>query len=313
MNEPMSNRSESSARRTPTRVYWIHALTPLHVGSGRGVGFIDLPIMREAVTNWPFVPGSSVKGVLADHHDAHATSRNELQRAAFGVARDDDNRAGALVFTDARLICFPVKSLYGTFAWCTSPLALTRWRRDVDPENRTGWGTPPQVGGSQLAVPPGPPYATRLAQNGKAYFEDLDFDVRNDTIAATYADAIAKQAFSSPEWQALFRERFAVVADEVFDFLCETATQVDARIRIDEASKTVADGQLWYEESLPAETLVSGLVWCAPLKNGAGSQDELIQNYCTNTLNLQMGGKASVGRGQVALRFADLPTIAQKG
>src|SRR5688572_24809920 len=36
-----------------TRVYWLQALTPLHVGAGRGVGYIDLPIMREKVTQWP--------------------------------------------------------------------------------------------------------------------------------------------------------------------------------------------------------------------------------------------------------------------
>ena len=48
------------------RMYWIHALTPLHVGAGTGVGFIDLPIMREKTTAWPVLPGSAVKGVLAD-------------------------------------------------------------------------------------------------------------------------------------------------------------------------------------------------------------------------------------------------------
>ena len=33
-----------------TKLYWIHALTPVHVGSGQGVGFIDMPIMREKTT-----------------------------------------------------------------------------------------------------------------------------------------------------------------------------------------------------------------------------------------------------------------------
>ncbi|HCW51693.1 MAG TPA: hypothetical protein DGR79_06470, partial [Clostridiales bacterium] len=49
---------------TASRVFWIHALTPLHVGAGQGVGFIDLPVMREKATGWPIVPGSTVKGVM---------------------------------------------------------------------------------------------------------------------------------------------------------------------------------------------------------------------------------------------------------
>lgn len=52
------------------RRYWIHTMTPLHVGTGRGVGYIDLPIAREKVTNWPCIPGSAVKGVVADHFGA---------------------------------------------------------------------------------------------------------------------------------------------------------------------------------------------------------------------------------------------------
>ena len=47
-----------------TKIYWLQAVTPLHVGAGRGVGFIDMPVMREKVTTWPFVPGSAMKGVM---------------------------------------------------------------------------------------------------------------------------------------------------------------------------------------------------------------------------------------------------------
>ena len=47
-----------------TRGYLIHALSPLHAGVGQGIGLVDLPIAREATTNHPLLPGSSVKGVL---------------------------------------------------------------------------------------------------------------------------------------------------------------------------------------------------------------------------------------------------------
>lgn len=71
-----------------TRMYWVHAITPLHVGSGRGVGFIDLPIMREKVTGWPLVPGSAVKGVMREHF-VRKNIDEDLIKAAFGKPDDD--------------------------------------------------------------------------------------------------------------------------------------------------------------------------------------------------------------------------------
>src|ERR1700693_1585747 len=126
------------------RIYWLHALTPTHTGVGRGVGYIDLPIDRDAVTNWPLVRGSAFKGVWADYYGATEPKRKEKEgdrfkypelRAAFGVSSDAaDNAAnsGSLIPTDARLVCLPVRSFRGTFAWCTSRLALQLLHRTLD-------------------------------------------------------------------------------------------------------------------------------------------------------------------------------------
>ena len=45
---------------------FLHALSPLHAGTGQGIGAIDLPIAREKATGIPYLPGSSLKGVLRD-------------------------------------------------------------------------------------------------------------------------------------------------------------------------------------------------------------------------------------------------------
>lgn len=39
-------------------LYWLYALSPVHVGTGQGVGFVDLPIAREKVTGWPAGTGA---------------------------------------------------------------------------------------------------------------------------------------------------------------------------------------------------------------------------------------------------------------
>ncbi|MBX6379022.1 MAG: type III-B CRISPR module RAMP protein Cmr4, partial [Clostridia bacterium] len=115
-----------------TRVYWLHALTPLHVGSGRSTdSFVDLPVAREKATGRPVVPGSAVKGVLRDHFEA--SLEQHLLDQAFGRPDDGNSpaQAGALVLSDARLVLLPVRSLYGTFAYLSSPLTLKRLARDL--------------------------------------------------------------------------------------------------------------------------------------------------------------------------------------
>jgi len=299
------------------KIYWIHALTPVHVGSGEGAGFIDLPVMREKHTNWPFIPGSSVKGVLADSYGASGDGRKNdaMLRAAFGVEDSDESssgNAGSLVFSDARLVCLPVRSLYGTFAWVTTALALNRLRRDL---MEAGLGEKlAEVSGPAsdegLQVPTG--VTTLLASAGKIYFNDLDFKVEENAVAATWGAELAKWLFPDEEvWRGDFQSRFAIVSDTVFNHLSETATEVCPRIRISPEKKIVADGALWYEESLPAETVAAGLVWCDRVyaKDAAAAKDAvkpkvLLDKFCSTARRLQIGGKASVGRGRVRCLFS---------
>ena len=292
------------------RRYWIHTVTPLHVGTGRGVGYIDLPIAREKVTNWPCIPGSAVKGVVADHFGATEKKRehDDLALVAFGRANDSstieaNSTAGSLVFTDARIVCLPVRSFYGTFAWVTSPFCLERLKRD------TGLAVPSVVVKSAIVTD-----KTKLVRDGtKLYLEDLDLDCTKSKEADGCAELIARAVFADrPDWQAIFRERLAIVSDDIFTFLCEAGTEVSAHIRIDEDSGTVAGGALWYEEALPVETLLAGTVWCDRVyrskenekgANGDLTKEKLLENFCSRPLELQIGGKASTGKGQVRCLF----------
>lgn len=285
------------------KMYWLHALTPLHVGTGRGVGFIDLPVAREKTTGWPVAPGSGVKGVLADYHKATERKTDPKLAAAFGQIGDELANAGALAFTDARIVCLPVRSLYGTFAWATSPLALRRLARDLENVKpaQPPAALPDIADASQIKLPQG---GSDLGSE-KVFFEDLDFQtLLPDATTAQWAKFIAEAVFpNAPDWRDLFPRHFAVVADDVFNFLCETATEVNARVKIEAETKTVAGGALWYEEALPAETLLAGLVSCEWVAKQAYSPGELLNGYCEGELTLQMGGKATTGKGMVRCVF----------
>jgi len=309
-----------------TRIYWLHALTPTHTGVGRGVGYIDLPIDRDAVTNWPLVRGSAFKGVWADHHGATRDRRGEnteegrLLRAAFGVssdAVDNASNSGSLIPTDARLVCLPVRSFRGTFAWCTSGLALSMLRRTLILAGVAERELPPApaVPDDRKILLPAPPGTTVLTENGSVYLEDLDFAAVPDADAGKWAAALAGWVFPGDvTWQGLFRTRFAVLPDVVFDFLTETGTEVQTRVRISDETKTVARGALWTEESLPAETILAGVVVCDRVFGKDGTEvkaGDLLKRFARDRdvdkpeLLLQIGGKATVGRGQVRCVFTD--------
>lgn len=288
---------------------YIRALSPIHSGTGQSTGVIDLPVAREKITNWPYLPGSSLKGVLRDACDVDVPAYNKDDPPdfyrVFGPKTDNaSDRAGALTFCDAHLLCLPVRSFYGTFAWITCPLALDRWREDATAAGVTINGTPP-----------GPPAADRilvtdtskLAGNGATvYLEDLDLprdddDERRDLTRAV-AQRIAAAVFDDPAWQTNFRERFGIVGDDLFTALTESGTEVNARIRLSETEKTVAQGGLWYEEAVPAQA-----IFAAPVL----AEDRLLNGtdpWAIITPRLddprQIGGNASVGRGLAWLRLS---------
>src|SRR5213080_58743 len=104
------------------KMLFAHALSPLHAGTGQGVGVIDLPIAREKATGLPFLPGSSVKGGLRD-----LAPDDDKHRRIFGPRTDNaEEHASSAHFSDQRLLALPVRSLAGTFAWVTSPYILRR-------------------------------------------------------------------------------------------------------------------------------------------------------------------------------------------
>jgi CRISPR-associated protein Cmr4 len=291
-----------------TKMYWLQTITPLHIGAGKGVGFVDMPIMREKVTEWPLVPGSAVKGVMRDHFRQKKIDESTMNTVFGRLVSDDSSNAGSLVLTDAHIVCLPVRSLYGTFAYVTSPLVLERLRRDLD-----------AAGYEELPETPSPKKEQAFCAKQsslfpeeaggtekKIFLEDLDFAATYNDAATAWAERLAGMLFSDTEkWQTIFKERFTILPDDNFTFLAKTGTEVAAHIRIKDETKTVDKGGLWYEESLPAETILAGLAWCDRVfGNGGLTEEEILDKFCpASGLNLQIGGKATVGKGRVKCFF----------
>jgi len=302
-----------------TRIYWLHALSPTHAGIGRGVGYIDLPIDRDGVTGWPIIRSSAFKGVWRDW-----AVQQDLSNIEFAFGRPDKDgevaNSGSLIPTDAKLVCLPVRSFRGTFAWCTSSLCLQMLRRTLvltgaanahEIELLKDVPTPKEP--DDKTDQPGEAYCLgeTLVETGRVYLEDLDFKaITSDKLTGEWGKFIARSVFPGDEaWQEQFQKRFVVLPDSAFDFLCDTGTEVHTRVRISDETKTVEAGALWTEESLPAETILAGILRCDRVFGRNGEEvtpTGLLNQFANDSLTLQIGGKATIGRGQMRCVFTQV-------
>lgn len=289
------------------RLVFIHALSPLHAGIGQGIGVIDLPIAREKATGIPFLPGSSLKGSLRD------LCPDKEKTKIFGPEKNAEEHSGSAQFSDQRLLLLPIRSLIGTFAWVTCPYLLQRFARDAKAIGMTyQFPSVPKTQATTCLIS----LSSYIKENRseKVFLEDLDLNATSDANAEKWADLLAKQLFSDdPDGQDSMKKRFCLVSDDVFSFLLETATEVSARISLDDDTKTVIKGSLWYEETLPAETVLSGLVLSNPPLNFSKSKPvEQLHEDVFGTLQgltkqaIQLGGKATVGHGLCSVKLVTL-------
>ena len=289
-----------------SQVYYMHALSPLHVGVGQAVGVLDLPIMREKSTQLPIVPGTAFKGVLRDMF--HGDEKKQLRHNFFGsdtVMSGEDSQSGAFMLGDARLLLLPVRSFVGVFAYVTCPFVLKQYAADCKRAGQQDLPSIPAVGPEKAAKTGNSVlgHTRKPGQAEKAYLEDLDLELTAGADA--WAEHFQKMIFEN-ESEAMLTERFLIVHEDTFVFLAETATEVRARIRIDDTKGVVADGALWYEENLPAESVLWGVLGAMPVRALGKTEEEvlaILRESVQPGSVMQIGGKATVGRGLVRVRL----------
>jgi CRISPR-associated protein Cmr4 len=277
------------------RLFHLHALSALHCGTGQSTGVVDLPIARARATQLPIVPGSSLRGVLRQQVTEQHPKDAPLLFGPQTIDGKADSFAGALAVGDAHLLVLPVRALAGIVCFATSPFILRRYAQD------RGIAEPPlpAATGTETALVAAD--SVNLLE-GKLVLEDLDLTAEPYPAVSAWAKLIADTLHpADPDGQTDFTKRFAVLPDDIFGFLAETATEVRARIAIDDQTGTVKNGALWYEENLPAESVLWGIFALSASndRKELRTADELAAGLPKTGTLLQLGGKAGVGRGLV--------------
>jgi CRISPR-associated protein Cmr4 len=181
----------------------------------------------------------------------------------------------------------------------TCPAALQRFLRDAE---RLGLGT--DIGGFDVPEV-GNETALVAVATSDLFLEEYRFHAQPADLEAIAA-ALAK-LMPNGLGDAL-RKQLAIVADDHFRHLAEHATPVNAHVRLDD-KKTVAKGALWYEETLPPETLLYvGLNAVNARKPGSELKAGDVMARLRETLfgehpYLQLGGNETVGMGWCRAAF----------
>lgn len=321
---------------------FLYTETPLHAGAGTRVSYVDLPIQRERITHYPMIQSSSLKGVLRWEAFQAAKSNqktwdfkkvatifgpgDDLKRLKRYDAEDPEVESldvadfgGTLAFTDARLLLFPVRSLYGVFAWITCPMVLKRLLRDIYTlkfQNNILRSmeelTKKTLKDSEILVGKDSSLVVKLNNQENVVLEDFQLKAERDSTYLEHFATYLKQALGSqnPFIDDIPR-KVALVSDNVFQEFTEMTTEIISRIRIDQLTGTVAQGALWTEELVPSETLFWTLIKIdkpyhqKAEKWGLTNHEDLEAALFKLTHNqvLQFGGDETLGRGWLRLHW----------
>ena len=296
-----------------TKILTIFTRTPLHVGAGSSVGAIDQPIVRERHTRFPVIPGSAIKGVMADlwtereqamkdgkpvvdKENKPVMIRTGDGKVLFGSDDPNSPHAGKLLVGEGKLLAFPVRSAVGCFAWLTCPLAISRFKRDFGANqvqvDALAFNNSAQVyltAGTQL----------KFEQMMKVVFEEYPLSVAGQIPSPLLE--IMQPICDDPVWQNVV-SKLAVVSDKMFAYFVENACEVAHHIRIDDATGVVADGALFNQENVPSEAL-----FYAMLKSEKDNAFELLGNKLGENQNLlQIGADITTGLGWSSVKMMEV-------
>lgn len=275
-----------------------YAVSPIHAGSGASFAAVDLPIQRERHTNWPHVQASAVKGAMRAHYRDFAKEKTSMINFLFGYDKADkdyhieyfkddeqkqkvdDNFPGAVSFSDAKLLAFPIRSNIAPFVWVTCPAVLNRLNGDLS-----------FVGLQEIGsiIPMTGENARCLAGDlsGNVILEDMVVNVPNGDISNLIPKGFPKM------------DKLLLVSDEVFKYAVDSCTEIQTQIKIDSKTGTAQGGALRYQELLPADSVLYSVVYYSRAVFENTLQSNTVREHMEDVIKdfIQIGGDETLGRG----------------
>ena len=296
------------------KIFYIHTITPMHVGSGSDLGIVDMPIQREGHTNFPKIEGSGLKGSMREAFESDIQNVDKLLKTYISFGYDGTNIkslpsavqtafedkknqefAGALGFSDARILLFPIKSAKGIFAWATSPMVLDKFIKDLKISgNEQGFNIIENSVTNNSAI---------NIDDGSVILEEYQISVSKENDTQKIAEFLAEELDKEE-----IKEKLIILSDDDFKDFITLSTEVITRTKIDNQTGVVANGALFTEEYLPSETIMYSLALASPTMvnitqiQNLSTDDEIMKFFTETVPNIiQIGGNATIGKGIVSI------------
>ena len=239
-----------------------YAETPIHMGAGQSISYVDLPIQRERHTSFPVLWSSGIKGVIRDVALRVWNDKDKVE-TIFGPEEGSDF-ASCISITDAKILLYPVRSVKGVFAWITCPLVLKRFKEDLEAvgvefKHNNQEIQIPDVSDDKVFIADD---NLKIQEQNNVAFEEFVFEV--DGSQKEQIEKLAnflKNILPDNLLTQSLPKHLAIVSDNVFKDFVNYAVEIRTRIRIDQALGTVKSGALFSEELIPSESVFYSLVF----------------------------------------------------
>lgn len=304
------------------RTYLAETLDPVHIGTGEfRLGRVDNTIVREAGTNLPKIPGSSLAGVAraytamrcgayrwyderkkvyrscagkgGDSGEEHCGEATCRVCTTYGFSQKERSFQGLAQFADAQVLFFPVYTAAGP-QWVTCPRALeTAGCRQTEAqtlgwrewEGRLAEGTHRVLVCGRKAPDP--------LNLGWLYLEQIKSPMPLEPAKWTVPDGGSERRLGDIAWVKAVLSRLAIVDDQVFSILVDDQLEVRTSVSISPETGAAESGALFTAEAIPRAcflwfqvTYLEPTLFRVPGENGkdAPVQDEKKQEATLETL-----------------------------
>lgn len=240
------------------------ALTPLHPGTGRSPGAVDLPVQRDSF-GIPLVYASSLKGALKSKC-VRELGADECKCLFGGDVGEGQYGGGAVSLVDLVPLAFPAPSPEMGYVYITSPMLLSKTLAILE-----------NVGGRAGKLRELREFVEGLLGSSKFPVATFDSGVKSLTVVSASFEIGAPRSDLAKKVEEIFRElrplaeelprRLLVVSDADLRYLVDKVLLRVTRVRLNYSTKTVATGALWTEEYIPYGTVFVTAVLVNPFTN----------------------------------------------
>ena len=278
----MSNSSEGGDRIYEVKKYFALALDPIHVGTGGyRIGRVDNTIVREPATGIPKIPGTTIEGCCRSYaylklkengrnvnpicakgkpkgekEDKQPCGNCEIC-VTFGFTRRDRSAQAMALFSDARILFFPIATMIGP-VWVTCPMVL----RDAGIKEMANNSEKevPQPDGGKFIVPTFSSDSESSAikpPEDKLNFSWLLLEKDNKTTEISkwkYEENNSIKSLKDIIVDYVLK-RVVIVPDDLFTAIVNSNLEVRTSVAIDPERGAVEEGALFTYEAIPRGTV----------------------------------------------------------